>query len=710
MKTAAIYARVSSDQQREEHTIASQTAALVEFAKSTGYAVPDEWIFQDEGFSGASLVRPGLERVRDLAAEGQIQALLVLSPDRLSRKYAYQVLLIEELTRQGVETVFLKAPQANTPEDQLLLQFQGMIAEYERAQILERSRRGKRHRARQGEVSVLSGAPYGYRYVRKTEDRLASYEVIDAEAKIVQQLFQLYALDGLSIGEVTRKLNEEGVATRKGGMRWERSTVWAILRNPAYRGMACFGKTQQAPRQRVNSRTLRRRGALPGRNSVGHELPRDQWIEIPVPALVDEPTFALAQERLASNQQLAARRTVEPSIVQGLVHCQQCGYALYRTSTRSSARKIYYYRCIGSDAWRFDGVARCDQRPIRLDLLEHVVWTEIVRLLEDPSLIQAELERRHEAARKAHPGKAHQAMLERDLAQVRKRMDRLLTAYQDELLTLDELRQRLPELRKRERGLQSDLEALREKLDNDAGYLRLTETLTGFLERLRANGRHLDVADRQRITRLLVKEVVVGDHGITIRHSIPMHTSSPPSGSHESGGYARGANAPPVAGGYLLRPWRAWAALRHAQDRGLSCLAHANPGLEVAVDQPQQQRVGHVALEPRDQPVVIDPIKERFQIKIDHPATTSADVRLHLPHGLVGRALRTKPVAAGMEVRFPLLAYHLSNGLLDEPVEHCGNTQQTRAPIGLGDLHAAHRLRAITACYQLCADLQPVLS
>lgn len=139
MKVAAIYARVSSDQQREEHTIASQTAALVEFAKSAGYGVPDEWIFQDEGFSGASLVRPGLERVRDLAAEGQIQALLVLSPDRLSRKYAYQVLLIEELARHGVDTVFMKAPQANTPEDQLLLQFQGMIAEYERAQILERS-------------------------------------------------------------------------------------------------------------------------------------------------------------------------------------------------------------------------------------------------------------------------------------------------------------------------------------------------------------------------------------------------------------------------------------------------------------------------------------------------------------------------------------------------------------------------------------------
>jgi site-specific DNA recombinase len=140
MKIAAIYARVSSDQQKEEKTIASQTAVLIAFARQENYQVPDEWIFEDEGFSGASLVRPGLEKIRDLAAAGQIQAVLVLSPDCLSRKYAYQVLLTEELARQGVETVFVKAPHAETPEDHLLLQFQGMIAEYERAQILERSR------------------------------------------------------------------------------------------------------------------------------------------------------------------------------------------------------------------------------------------------------------------------------------------------------------------------------------------------------------------------------------------------------------------------------------------------------------------------------------------------------------------------------------------------------------------------------------------
>src|SRR5580704_11766642 len=140
-KPAAIYARVSSDRQKENHTIASQTAALIEYAQKNGYSVPPEWVFQDEGYSGAILVRPGLERLRDLAAEGQIAAVLVYAPVRLSRKYAYRALLSEEWSRCGVELIPLKAPAGATPEDQLLVQFQGMIA--------ERCRRGKKHKAQQ---------------------------------------------------------------------------------------------------------------------------------------------------------------------------------------------------------------------------------------------------------------------------------------------------------------------------------------------------------------------------------------------------------------------------------------------------------------------------------------------------------------------------------------------------------------------------------
>ena len=247
MKPAVIYARVSSDKQKEEHTIASQTEALRGFALQQGFSVPDEWVIEDEGYSGATLVRPGLERVRDLAAEGQIDAVLVYSPDRLSRKYAYQVLLIEELARHNVETVFIKEPQTATAEDQLLLQFQGMIAEYERAQIVERSRRGKRHRAKTGCINVLSGAPYGYRYVRKTDAAEAYYAVIESEGEVVRDVFELYAKELWSIGAIARHLNQRGVPTRFGRGPWERSTIWGMLRNPAYQGTACFGKTERVP-------------------------------------------------------------------------------------------------------------------------------------------------------------------------------------------------------------------------------------------------------------------------------------------------------------------------------------------------------------------------------------------------------------------------------------------------------------------------------
>ena len=217
MRMAVIYARVSSEQQREENTIASQTASLIEFARSHELEVPKEWVFEDEGYSGATLERPGLERVRDLAAEGQIQVVLAYSPDRLSRKYAYQILLIEEFARHGVETLFVKSPQSNSPEDQLLVQFQGMIAEYERAQILERSRRGKRHRAQAGEVSVMSGAPYGYRYIRKTDEALAAYLVEETEASVVRRGYHMYRVDGLSIAEITRRLDREGIPPRRAG-------------------------------------------------------------------------------------------------------------------------------------------------------------------------------------------------------------------------------------------------------------------------------------------------------------------------------------------------------------------------------------------------------------------------------------------------------------------------------------------------------------
>jgi len=439
MKTTAIYSPVSSERQKEEGPIASQVAALIEYAERQGYSVPPEWIFRDEGYSGATLVRPGLERVRDLAAEGVLETVLVYAPDRLSRKYAYQVVLIEEMARQGVEVVFLKSPQASTPEEQLLLQFQGMIAEYERAQIAGRTRRGKRHRARSGSVNVLSGAPYGYRYVGKTEESAAYYEVRESEAEVVRDLFRLYTREALSINAIARQLNEQGVATRTGKSRWERSTVWGMLRNPAYKGTACFGKTQRSERKKI-TRPLRQGGGFSPYSRAHRECPREEWIEIPVPALVEVETFELAQEQLEKNKRHAARRTLEPTLLQGMLVCARCGYALYRTSTRTSKRKLYYYRCLGSDRYRHLKGRVCPNRPLRQDYLDEKVWTAVMKLLQDPELVRAEIERRIRQIQQSHPRKQREESLARELTRVTTGIGKLVDAYQEGLIQLEELR------------------------------------------------------------------------------------------------------------------------------------------------------------------------------------------------------------------------------------------------------------------------------
>jgi site-specific DNA recombinase len=620
MMIAAIYARVSSDQQKEDNTIASQTAAVLAFARDRGYAVAPDRVFEDDGYSGADLVRPGLERVRDLAAEGQLHAVLVYAPDRLSRSYAHQVLLIEEFARHGVETVFVRAPSMATPEDRLLLQFQGMIAEYERAQILERSRRGKRHRARQGDVSVLSGAPYGYGYRPKTDQAAAGYAVIEDEATVVRLVYERYTVGHLSIGAITRLLNARGILTRTGRGRWERSTVWAMLRNPAYKGSACFGKTMSAPRQRI-TRPLRQQGGIAPRSSASHERPRAEWIEIPVPALVSPETFALAQERLAHNKAHAPRRTVTPSVVQGLVVCAKCGYACSRTSTKTSARTIHYYRCLGSDAWRRLGGPVCDNRPVRQDLLDQVVWAEIVRLLEDPGLIQAELDRRLTAARSASPAKAREAQLQRDLARARKAMDRLLTAYQDDLMSLDELRRRMPDLRRRAQAAEAELQSIADQHTERAAHLRLADTLAGFLARLRSSADDLNVHDRQRIVRLLVKEILIDDDTITIRHSIPIPTTPP----NDDPPPRISGNDRPSDKSCLLRSGRDDAPLRSPLDalqklpvRGLhrrfqpAVHIEQNPGyLTVLAQSPHQQ-------------IMIDIVEQTPDVELDHPVVVPA--------------------------------------------------------------------------------------
>ena len=558
MTSAAIYARVSSARQKKDETIGSQTAALREHAAQARLDVPAEWVFEDEGHSGATLVRPALEALRDLAAQGCLDVVLCYSPDRLARKFAYQALLLEEFARAGVRVEFVKGPRGDTPEDQLLVQFQGIFAEYEKAQLAERYRRGKAHRARTGSVNVLSGAPFGYRYVRKTDLAGAAYEVIEHEAVLVAEMFRRYADDGASIADLARWLGSAGAVTRTGKHRWDRSVVWAMLRNPAYAGTAVFGKTMATSGTPGLNRVARLQGRTTPRAVKTVDRPREQWLEIPVPAIADQDTFARVRQRLEDNKRFAARNTKVPSLLQGLAACSACGYGYYRTSARTTSRKIYYYRCLGSDDYRYEGGRVCGNKPVRADYLDTVVWDHITGLLADPALIRAEISKRLNAARTADPATRQRKQLQAALAKATASITAMIEAYSEQLITIDELRTRMPHLRARETSLRGQLDALDAQAADREAYLTLADDLEGFLAQLRGNAATATVEDRQRVLRLLVKDVLVGPEKITIRHRIPTRGSSPGGRQHEPDTDTEGDHRP----GYLLRWGREVAALR----------------------------------------------------------------------------------------------------------------------------------------------------
>src|SRR4051794_21574044 len=439
LQRVGIYARVSSEQQTSDQTIASQLAALQARLSSDGQTLPDEQCFVDDGYSGATLVRPALEQLRDLAAAGGLDRVYVHSPDRLARRYAYQVLLVDELRRAGVEIVFLNRPIGVSAEDDLLLQVQGMVAEYERAKILERSRRGKRHAARRGSVNVLGGAPYGYRYVSKHDGGgVARYEIIEDEAQVVRQIFAWVGRDRLSLSEVSRRLQRQGCPTRSGKKAWSRSRVWALLRNPAYRGDACFGKTRAGPRA-ARPRPIRGASEHPRRPSRLLAAPEAEWIHIPVPAMVDPALFEAVQEQLAENRR-RSRQTAYGArfLLQGLLVCQQCGYAycgkVVSVYAGNGKRRDYaYYRCSGNDASRCGGQRLCTNPQLRTDRLDGAVWQEVESVLRDPRSIAAEYERRLVAAQRSDAS-SDLAAAELQLAKLRRGMGRLIDSYAEGLI------------------------------------------------------------------------------------------------------------------------------------------------------------------------------------------------------------------------------------------------------------------------------------
>lgn len=450
---AALYARVSTDGQAKDRTIDSQLDALRDRAQDDGLTLAPDLRFVDDGYSGSTLIRPALERLRDAAAVGGFDRLYVHSPDRLARSYVYQMLLVDELRRAGVEIVFLNRSLGQSPEDQLLLQMQGMMAEYERAKILERSRRGKLHAARAGRVSAFGKAPYGYRYVAKADGGgSARWEVHAEEAAVVRLIFQWMGVNGYSLAEIGRRLRDQGIRTQTGRTVWLSRTLWGILMNEAYIGTAYFNKTTAIAR-RTRPRPNRGQPEHPRRVRSLRTTPRADQVPVPVPALVDPAVFHAARERLAENRK--RNRRPEPGVrylLQGLIVCRGCGYAFCgQTTTRTRAGQVgptyQYYLCTGSMFGRCDRERVCWTKSVRMAELDAAVWDDVREVLTDPARIEAECRRRCDGnpAGQAETGESPDRLVEA----ARRRVARLVDAYEDGLLAKSEFEPRVRGARER---------------------------------------------------------------------------------------------------------------------------------------------------------------------------------------------------------------------------------------------------------------------
>ena len=391
----AVYVRVSTSQQAQTQTIEHQLTRVAAYCRTQQWAWPPVYIFRDDGYSGASLRRPGLDALRDAAAQGAFTHVLVTDPDRRARKYVHQVLLIEELERTGCQVQFVERPMSNDPHDQLLLQIRGAVAEYERSLIADRTRRGRWAKYVAGTLLPWSRPPYGYRLDPDTPGDPHGVHVEPTEAAVVAEMFAYYLQDGHTLWGLTKHLTNLGIKTLRGRAIWRKGTVRTILTNPTYTGNVYVGRHQLQPRrtQRVPGRSpLQPVGRQ--RNDSRTRAARDAWTWVAhVPAIVSQAQWDHVQAKLTDNQAKARRNnTAHPYLLRALVSCGTCGLA-WRARTSGS---YSYYGCMSGKRRMESGREHtCPARSIRTSALDALVWADLCAVVQQPALITHALERAH---------------------------------------------------------------------------------------------------------------------------------------------------------------------------------------------------------------------------------------------------------------------------------------------------------------------------
>ena len=486
---AILYARVSTDEQaRSGYSLAQQLEALREYAAREGYEVIEE--IQDPGQSGASLERPGMDRVRDLVVTGRVSVVLAQDRDRFSREPAYTYLLRREFEEHSTKMRALNDRGDESPEGELTDGILDQLAKYERAKIAERSRRGKLRKAREGKVIAGPSPDYGFLYNEGRDN----YVVDEVTMPVVRRIFEMIGAEEQSLWAVKKILEREGVPTPSGARYWSQAFLRICVHNDAYRphpyeevvdlvseevaarldpgrsyGIWWYGKQRHVQKQLSTIGPDGERFYRKSKKSSWN--PKDKWIAVPIPdagiprQLVDAARQNL-KEKLTRKPSMAALRFWELS--GGILRCGCCGWAFSSIPVSSKGKpRRFYYRCPNRAV---NGLEACQMRTnYRAEKIEAQVWETVSSILTDPEQLRADLEemmdRERQSSLRGDPELEKKAWVDK-LAEI----DRMRSGYQEQaakgLMTLDELAARLRELEGTRRTAERELAILKDRRES----------------------------------------------------------------------------------------------------------------------------------------------------------------------------------------------------------------------------------------------------
>jgi site-specific DNA recombinase len=525
--TVALYARVSSQRQTTTQTIDQHLDRLRARAEECGVPATACLVFRDDGYSAASLRRPGLDALHDAVASAEVERILITAPDRLARKYVHQVLVLEELERFGCMVEFLDRPMSHAPHDQLLLQIRGAVAEYERTLIAERMRRGRLAKLRTGTLLPWTCVPYGYHVDPDRPRDPPGVQMDPAEGAVVQELFARTLEDGATLGTVAAALERNGILTSHGRRHWSRSTLQWMLHNPVYLGQVYAYRTYSRPAQKRQS-PLR----PVGRQGTTVELAAQAtWVLVAtIPPISSQELFDQAQVKLAENQQRARRHLISAEyLLRALVSCGVCGYTC---TGRPESSRYAYDICAGKIcAGKVPGRpehpdGRSPARYIPAHPLDDLVWRDVCEVLTHPASIAQALERAQAGAWLPQELQARRTQLHSGMEHLARQVERVGAAYQAGVMPLAEYRHRRQALQERLQALERQRQQLEAHVDQHQVVTQAMASIEGFCEQVQQGLAQATFAQRRQLVELLIDRVIGTTGEVEIRYLIPTSPAS----------------------------------------------------------------------------------------------------------------------------------------------------------------------------------------